>query len=757
MERLSFYLAIAFAISIGSVNAAEKKDVVDWTEKDWNELMDGTKTCTATKFRPMADPAYPSKCPDGYKDDDGALLCYEECPKGWTSDGLTMCYEDCKSGYKEIAGVCWSNTWKVMPQGSKGRGVGVIPNSCGAGKTKEGGLCYDNCPGGWKPFGCHCWKGLKSRGRGCGSAPKNCPSSHPLKQSGLCYKACPAGYPIAEGPVCWESCQNTHGPDAIDTGAFCEVGEIKSYLQERYFRKSKMKECSNGELDGLNCYEKCDDGYSGSPGVCWNDNLDNSIAAVVLTAGQLPGIQVCYSFLAGYAAIIAAQDLMGLEGADLDPFLKCAWPLLQTMDALDDSWDSSAGVTVAVVGKVKAKAPVVGVEAYGGLAFEFKDENNVDIWGFAGGCGNLHGKQLIKDDHLHPSFKIGISGGMAIFRSVNDIRGAKTYLSMGVNIFGIVDAGSSWAFDNECRVKGMTNTVGVSCGHIPCIDPIPVKPDISTGVCINFDTKRLGGYSVGDSQPPAPVVPAPAVPAPAPTCDLSVRNDGAWFSPLDIPGYGRTVASPADCRQRCLDVADCYYFNNFPNGGCHLSGKGAKLDFSKKKNPTKASGAVRCESVIVPEVPALTPPPTPAPTPCGCERMTKRNGWTYKSMTGSVGKAKDAHCRSNQDRYARCCCNAGFGCGGPKNKWCEAPGSSDSLPALLPPPSYWEEEIEVSGWTAVLVLSVTAILAVCLVSVACYSLNGGVLGKRRARYEKVVFGDSQIESDTDCEMKPMRV
>jgi len=247
-------------------------------------------------------------------------------------------------------------------------------------------------------------------------------------------------------------------------------------------------------------------------------------------------------------------------------------------------------------------------------------------------------------------------------------------------------------------------------------------------------------------------------------------------------------------------------------------------------------------------------------------------------MSGNIGKAKGAYCRSDQDKYARCCCNAGFGCkndasrcempalvrahtaGGnapAAGEWfvpegfsggdyypfcghyfwdnnhgatavCKALGfsggerkktrsvydrdampvgrcnagqavdqctarnnawgdldyrsdyksssnsgyckkgnkvgvqvrcsgtSSSSITDLLPPPSFWEEEIEVSGWTAVLVLSVMAMLAVCLVSVACYSLNGGVLGKRRV-FEKVVFCDSQIESDTDCEMKPMRV
>jgi len=46
-------------------------------------------------------------------------------------------------------------------------------------------------------------------------------------------------------------------------------------------------------------------------------------------------------------------------------------------------------------------------------------------------------------------------------------------------------------------------------------------------------------------------------------CDLGVRNDGAWFR-WDWIG-ARTVATPAGCRQRCLDHPDCYYFNSFPN------------------------------------------------------------------------------------------------------------------------------------------------------------------------------------------------
>jgi len=77
-------------------------------------------------------------------------------------------------------------------------------------------------------------------------------------------------------------------------------------------------------------------------------------------------------------------------------------------------------------------------------------------------------------------------------------------------------------------------------------------------------------------------------------CDVDVRNDGMWYWPLNIPGEGRTVATPAGCRQRCADHPDCYYFNSFPNMGCHLSGKDAKLA-TVPHNPTRASGAVRCQ------------------------------------------------------------------------------------------------------------------------------------------------------------------
>ena len=74
-----------------------------------------------------------------------------------------------------------------------------------------------------------------------------------------------------------------------------------------------------------------------------------------------------------------------------------------------------------------------------------------------------------------------------------------------------------------------------------------------------------------------------------------------WYAPLDLPGEERTVGTPEECRQRCVDIPECFYFNNFPNGGCHLAGKDATLQ-SMPGNPTVASGAVRCEGNLTENV-----------------------------------------------------------------------------------------------------------------------------------------------------------
>lgn len=51
------------------------------------------------------------------------------------------------------------------------------------------------------------------------------------------------------------------------------------------------------------------------------------------------------------------------------------------------------------------------------------------------------------------------------------------------------------------------------------------------------------------------------------TCDKS----GKWYMPLNMAGQGRTVGTKEQCQQRCKNTSGCNYFNNFPNGGCHIT------------------------------------------------------------------------------------------------------------------------------------------------------------------------------------------
>jgi hypothetical protein len=60
-----------------------------------------------------------------------------------------------------------------------------------------------------------------------------------------------------------------------------------------------------------------------------------------------------------------------------------------------------------------------------------------------------------------------------------------------------------------------------------------------------------------------------------------------------MAGQQRTVATPAGCQKRCRDTAGCRFFNNFPNGGCHIT-TGAGGTKSGGGNPTARSGGAQC-------------------------------------------------------------------------------------------------------------------------------------------------------------------
>ncbi len=181
------------------------------------------------------------------------------CPVNYFDDGVT----------------CRLDNIRAKP--SRGRGVGLLPKDCGAGREYDAGLCYpvcrtgffgvgpvcwqdcpsgyhddgatcrrdvhifasDNsacpwwdicglvgargcssCPPGFHNDGCTCRRdvhifGKQSFGRGVGQIPTSCLSGMDY-DAGLCYPPCPSGF-TGIGPVCWGTCPNGYA----DHGATC--------------------------------------------------------------------------------------------------------------------------------------------------------------------------------------------------------------------------------------------------------------------------------------------------------------------------------------------------------------------------------------------------------------------------------------------------------------------------------------------------------------------------------------------------------
>lgn len=209
------------------------------------------------------DTAY---CSAGQELDAG--LCYPLCDAGYDAVG-PVCWEQCPAGYIDDGAFCRKDVI-INAKGSYGRGVGTVPNQCGAGQENDAGLCYPNCSSGYDGVGPVCWQSCPSGytddgafcrrdvhifakdssgcpwynlccascpsgytddgcfcrkdahifakdtyGRGVGTVPNQCGSGRE-NDAGLCYPTCAAGYD-GVGPVCWERCPSGF----IDDGAFC--------------------------------------------------------------------------------------------------------------------------------------------------------------------------------------------------------------------------------------------------------------------------------------------------------------------------------------------------------------------------------------------------------------------------------------------------------------------------------------------------------------------------------------------------------
>jgi len=281
-------------------------------------------------------------------------------------------------------------------------------------------------------------------------------------------------------------------------GVYCQH-PIEIEVQETRDRASKELTCAEGKLLGISeigvgvCLEECPVGYIEVGINCVLANFDETVAAVALTSAQLAPVQICYSAIAPLAYSYLLDYLLNPDIVDIDtdfgPFLDCAWTLIETMAMLDESWSRDNGVTVAVTVAATGKAASFGLSPYYGLAFEFVDRDNVRVWHFGGVCGSASLMPLDPDDGL---FSASASAGMSIYRTVDDIEGSALFLTMGASILtpiGFnVDIGSTWSFDAECSISGMTASSGISTPS-----GAPAGGAFEVGVCYNPFLEQISG------------------------------------------------------------------------------------------------------------------------------------------------------------------------------------------------------------------------------------------------------------------------
>lgn len=186
--------------------------------------------------------AAPPSCPPGYNDDGATCRLIDIVAKPSSGRGVGLPPTGCGAGKEYDAGLCYP----ICPAGFDGVGP-VCWQICPAGYHDDGATCrrdahitgannsacpwYDKCgltfakgcsvcPNGYHNDGCTCRRdvsiiGKSSQGRGVGTVPTGCGGGKQL-DAGLCYPPCPAAYTGA-GPVCWGTCP----AGFADHGATC--------------------------------------------------------------------------------------------------------------------------------------------------------------------------------------------------------------------------------------------------------------------------------------------------------------------------------------------------------------------------------------------------------------------------------------------------------------------------------------------------------------------------------------------------------
>lgn len=194
------------------------------------------------------------------------------CPPGYHDDGATCRLEN------------------ILAKPSYGRGVGVVPTVCGAGRELDAGLCYDNCRSGYSGVGPVCWgrcpSGFRDDGAFCAKPdaygrgagyPWQFGDGFDLNGArGRCEADHGAGNCEQNGAIIYPKCRsNFHNVGCCICSPDCPSGMTDigvSCAKASYGRGAGTvpNQCQAGfEYDTGLCYTPCRSGNHGVGPVCW--------------------------------------------------------------------------------------------------------------------------------------------------------------------------------------------------------------------------------------------------------------------------------------------------------------------------------------------------------------------------------------------------------------------------------------------------------------------------------------------------------
>jgi len=189
----------------------------------------------------------------------------------------------------------WGSSKKTCECDSKyvreGHGLDTCPSSH---PDRDGGFCYKNCMPGYNMVGPTCWEycdgvsefgplcttqKLQTRGKDTYSRGMGTfpDGCDPdrTEQNGLCHHRCKEGHEL-HGLV--GRCLKTCEDGYSDHGLTCYKNVFNFYFKGGYFNgMGKIKTwCPSGtENQAGICYPHCKEGYTGVAGVCWEDCKEN--------------------------------------------------------------------------------------------------------------------------------------------------------------------------------------------------------------------------------------------------------------------------------------------------------------------------------------------------------------------------------------------------------------------------------------------------------------------------------------------------